>query len=123
LRSRINFRQTLGEFAERAEALVFILAQVRESGPVTFGFGADWWFEARLDGKLLVETVSRFATGNVAYPPNPSNHMAPRIDAGEHLLVVRLIAGRDSTAFAVGGPADLPCHGTISNNTWQDFLS
>ena len=47
-------------------AFVYIPFTAKETGPVTFGFGADWWYQAFLDGKPLSDTVEN---GNATWPP------------------------------------------------------
>lgn len=114
--NRIDLRDVFEDFPVRSEALVFIPVTVAEAGPVTFGFGADWWFEAWVDGEPLLETVTR-PEGNEAWPPSPSNHTVSRwMEAGKHLLAVRVIAGRNSAVLTVGGPNELS---ELGPNQWD----
>lgn len=109
--NRIDFREIYGDFPQATEAVVFIPFTAQVEGPVTLGFGADWWFEAWLNGDPFLETVTREG-GNDAFPPSPSNHTVTRwLPAGNHLLAVRFIAGRSSAVLTVGGPAELAAIG------------
>jgi len=96
-----------GDEAIGKTAFVYIPFTAAEAGPVTFGFGADWWYAAYLDGELLSETLSG-SDGNVTWPPCIRDFTATaQAAAGEHLLVVRFVSGKASSLLAVGGPADL----------------
>ncbi len=96
-----------GDGAVGKTAFVYIPFTAAEAGPVTFGFGADWWYEAYLDGRVISETLSR-PDGNEAWPPCIRDFTATvEVTAGEHLLVIRFISGKASSLLAVGGPADL----------------
>ena len=78
---------------------------VVESGPATFGFGADWWYEAWLDGEPLSDSYPR---GNGSYPLTIGDHAATRdCAAGAHILVVRFVRGSASAQLCVGGPDDI----------------
>lgn len=47
-------------------AWVCLALSADEAGPTTFGFGADWWYEAYLDGELTFDTLSHGGSGKVA---------------------------------------------------------
>jgi len=49
--------------ANEETAFVYIPFSAVASGPATFGFGADWWYEAYLDGVLISETLSTGGNG------------------------------------------------------------
>jgi beta-glucanase (GH16 family) len=89
-------------------AWVYLAFTAAAAGPVTFGFGADWWYEAYLDGQVISETLSRGDQGNGASPPSIRDFTAT-VDAaqGDHVLAVRLVRGSASAMLAVGGPQDL----------------
>ena len=96
-----------GDEAIGKTVFVYIPFTAAETGPVTFGFGADWWYEAYLDGKVISETLSRTG-GNGTWPPCIRDFIATaETTAGKHLLVVRFVSGKASSLLAVGGPADL----------------
>jgi alpha-galactosidase len=87
-------------------ALVYIPFTANETGLATFGFGADWWYEAYLDGDQISETLS--SGGNKIIPAAVTDYTATvAVAKGEHLLVVRFIRGTASARLAVGGPQDL----------------
>lgn len=80
-------------------------------GLTTLGFGADWWLQAWVDGKLVCDTL---ATGNGPHPPSPADHMVTLdLAPGPHLAVVRFISGRGSSLFATGGPTEI-------GQAWQE---
>ena len=89
-------------------AWVYLPFTANESGPTTFGFGADWWYEAYLDGALISETLSHGDQGNEAWPPSIHDFTATvELTKGDHVLAVRMLRGSGSAMLAVGGPLDL----------------
>ena len=89
-------------------AWVYLAFAADAPGPTTFGFGADWWYEAYLDGKLVSDTLSHGDKGNVAWPPSIRDFTATvELTKGPHVLAVRLLRGAGSALLAVGGPQDL----------------
>ncbi len=89
-------------------AFVYLPLTAPEAGRATFGFGADWWYEAYLDGAVISETLS---SGNVSFPVTVRDHrVTVDLPRGEHLLVVRFVRGRHSAVLAVGGPRELRDH-------------
>ncbi|MCE5219337.1 glycoside hydrolase family 16 protein, partial [bacterium] len=89
-------------------AWVYLAFTAKAASPTTFGFGADWWYEAYLDGKLISETLSRGDRGNEAWPPSIHDFAATvQLTAGQHVLAVRMLRGTGSASLAVGGPLDL----------------
>ncbi|MHB8997139.1 MAG: family 16 glycosylhydrolase [Armatimonadota bacterium] len=89
-------------------AWVYLPFTAEAAGPNTFGFGADWWYEAYLDGKIISETLSREALGNDAWPPSILDFTATvDVAKGPHVLAVRLVRGTGSAQLCVGGPLDL----------------
>ncbi|MEI6500606.1 MAG: glycoside hydrolase family 16 protein, partial [Armatimonadota bacterium] len=89
-------------------AWVYLAFTADTAGPTTFGFGADWWHEAYLDGKLISDTLSHGDSGNVAWPPSIRDFTATvDLGKGPHVLAVRILRGSGSAILAVGGPQDL----------------
>ncbi len=89
-------------------AWVYLAFTAEAAGPATFGFGADWWYEAYLDGKLVSETLSRGSQGNDDWPPTIRDFaVTVELTRGSHVLAVRLLRGSGSAQLAVGGPRDL----------------
>lgn len=89
-------------------AWVYLSFTAEAAGPATFGFGADWWHEAYLDGKLISDTLSHGDQGNVAWPPSIRDFTTTvELSKGPHVLAVRILRGSGSAMLAVGGPRDL----------------
>lgn len=88
-------------------AFVYLPFSAPEAGRVTFGFGADWEYEAYLDGVMISETLSRGGNAGI-FPPGIRDHLATvDVQRGEHLLVVRFLRGMASALLAVGGPREM----------------
>lgn len=89
-------------------AWVYLAFTADAAGPTTFGFGADWWYAAYLDGKPISETLSRGDQGNEAWPPSIHDFSATvELTRGPHVLAVRVLRGSGSAVLAAGGPLDL----------------
>jgi hypothetical protein len=89
-------------------AWVYLAFAPATTGPASFGFGADWWYEAYLDGTLISETLSRGDQGNEAWPPSIHDvTVTVEVPKGPHVLAVRLLRGSGSALLAMGGPLDL----------------
>ncbi len=83
-------------------AYVFIPFTAPKAGEFLVGLGADWWFEAWVDGKKLGDTLT---SGNVSSPVTRSDHsFRVSLDEGAHLLAVRFISGSGGSVLAVGLP-------------------
>lgn len=94
----------LGDQADRA-AYVFLRLAAREDMEALFGFGADWWLQAWIDGALICDTTSQ---GNAHWPPDKFDHLASvKLTKGEHVLAVRFIRGSGSALLALAGPDEL----------------
>ena len=88
-------------------AFVYIPFELPEGGETTFGFGADWWYAAYLDGQLISETISS-EKGNDKWPPGVTDHkVTVKIPSGKHVLAIRFLSGVSSSVLAAGGPLDL----------------
>ncbi len=78
---------------------------MKQDGLQWFGFGADWWFEAWIDGNALCDTLT---PGNGETEISMTDHAASaELKKGEHLLVLRFISGRTSSRIAIGGAQDI----------------
>ncbi|MFZ2654973.1 MAG: family 16 glycosylhydrolase [Victivallales bacterium] len=87
-------------------AWVYLPFEAETPAPTTFGFGADWWYEAYLDGALISETLS--GKGNGTWPPSIHDFTTTvEMAKGAHVLAIRMIRGTSSAMLAVGGPEDL----------------
>lgn len=95
----------LGGTAAGKTAWIYIPFQTKAGGKTTFGFGADWWLQAWVDGKLVCDTLAR---GNGPYPPCVADHMATiNLAPGAHLVVVRFVSGTASSLFTAAGSAGI----------------
>ncbi len=64
-----------------------------------FGVGADWWYEAWIDGRPAYDTLDN---GNQTDRYSHTNHIwHPKLKPGKHLLVIRFISGSDGSLLCV----------------------
>ncbi|MFH1022458.1 MAG: alpha-glucosidase/alpha-galactosidase [Planctomycetota bacterium] len=102
----LNIGPLFGGHRVKMTGYVFIPFRVIQAGPYRIGVGADWWFEAWIDGAPILSTVN---SGNGAHPPAREDHVADlTLDAGEHLMVVRVISGSAGMTLDVGVPRYTP---------------
>ncbi len=108
-RGKINLASVIGvsgPAADRIGAYVFIPFRAAKEEKAMFGFGADWWFTAYLDGKQI---ATNEPGGNGASPPRNNHFLSPplKITKGTHLLTVLFRSGQEGSLLVVGGPKDL----------------
>jgi hypothetical protein len=95
----------LGGTSMGRTALIFTTVDVEEAGKVTFGFGADWWLQAWVDGEPICDTT---VMGNPNYPPSMADNLVTvSLSKGAHILAVRFINGEASSLFSMGAGAEL----------------
>jgi len=82
-------------------AYVFIPFSMDEDRGLIFAFGADYCFEAFLDGQPLLDTLT---TGNISV--DYDHVKAVRLSKGRHLLAVRVLAGSGGFQLYAGLFAD-----------------
>lgn len=86
-------------------AFVYIPFDVAANGKSSFGFGADWWLTAWIDGRKVCDTSKR---GNGQWPPTIKDHLVDvNLTKGKHLLVIKFISGSGSSVLAVGDPGQI----------------
>ncbi len=89
-----------------AGAYIFIPVEVGSGDQdVAFGFGADWWLTAWLDGKQLVDTWQggNQSGGTSLFPPSAGDFRASvNLDTGDYLLVLRFARGSKTALLAAG---------------------
>ena len=102
---RLDLAPLLGGTAEGRTAYVFIPFDLERTQKVSFGFGADWWFQAWIDGAPLTDTLE---SGNGAWPPTGADNVVTvPLEAGRHVLAIRFISGTGSSVLAAVGPDGL----------------
>lgn len=96
----VNLSTVFGGRSGREGGWVYIPVTAPRAGRYHIGLGADWWLEAFLDGKPLKSTLD---TGNGRNPPSRNDHAAEAdLEAGEHLLAVRVIGGASGWMLDAG---------------------
>ena len=102
--NRLDLADLLAAQAGRT-AYVFIPFGLDAGQELTLGLGADWWFQAWLDGRPLMDTLK---SGNGAHPPSPADFVKTvSVAKGPHVLAVRFLSGSGSSVLAVAGPDGL----------------
>jgi len=88
---RLDLNPFVGGTGAQRCAYVFIPISLSEDKSLVFGFGADWWFEAFLDGEHLCDTM---INGNLSDGYSSFDHMKRvHLTKGNHLLAIRVISG------------------------------
>jgi len=87
-------------------AYAFIPFALSEERHLVFGFGADYWFEAFLDGDPLYDTLE-CGNGPYAYYSSNNHVKAARLFKGRHLLAVRVLSGSGGWKLCAGIFTDL----------------
>ncbi len=106
---RVDLSRTMGgsptDVPASKVAYVFLEIEAAAEHTATLGMGADWWLQAWLDGRPILDTLK---SGNDAWPPSARDHQAEvKLSAGKHVLAVRFISGNGSSILALGGPGIL----------------
>lgn len=90
--------------AVRSTAWVYLTVTAPASGSYVIGLGADWWLEAYVDGRLVLDTLRG---GNGTSTTSAHDHPCEvELSAGPHVLAVRVLAGSAGMILAVGEPID-----------------
>lgn len=81
-------------------AYVFISFTLDHEKEMHFGFGADYWFEACIDGESFCDNME---SGNWNWPPTAADYMeSSTLSRGKHLLSIRFMSGGGSSRLCVG---------------------
>ncbi|MBQ8755450.1 MAG: carbohydrate binding domain-containing protein [Lentisphaeria bacterium] len=101
--NRINLRLEAGASRKRFRDAAVLYNEFESSGEqfIPVGFGADWWMEITLNGKMIYSTL---ADGNAKKPVSPANHLVfLPVKKGKNLLAVKVIAGSEGWRLFWGG--------------------
>lgn len=100
-----DLKDVFGHVQMGNTAYVFIPLNSKTEQTVTLGLGADWWLQAWVNGKEIINTLE---TGNIDWPPDITNFTRNvPLDKGANILTVKFISGTGSSVLAVGGPDEL----------------
>jgi hypothetical protein len=89
--ARLDLAPLIGGTMPKVGALVYIPFSLDRDEEVAFGFGADWWLQAWIDGR---EVCTTFPPGNRTFPPTAFDQVhTVALAQGEHLLVIRFASG------------------------------
>ncbi|MCA1809353.1 MAG: hypothetical protein LC725_07895 [Lentisphaerae bacterium] len=107
-RCQYDFKEYFGAppYGEKKHTAYIFLPLCAETKQVaTFGFGADWYLEAWLNGNCILDTTEK---GNRRCPPLIDDYCvnAP-VNPGENLLAIRFLCGKAGAVLAIGGPEEL----------------
>ena len=81
--------------AAKGPAIFMQEIEVAEDGWFSLACGADWWWDVRLDGRVVFDRLH--GNGNNRNPKNASNHMFPvKASKGRHILTAVVYAGSES---------------------------
>lgn len=84
------------------QAFIYIPLSSATAQNVTLGFGADWWLQAWMNGKLIIDTTR---SGNDRWPAAFTDHQVETpLQPGDNMLVIRFISGSGSAVICAAGP-------------------
>jgi hypothetical protein len=89
-----------GGVEEHAVAYVYVPFEIRNGGYHMLWFGADYWYKAWVDGKVVSDTLD---TGNGGPPADLNHHALCDLKPGAHLLVVKIVSGSGGCRLRLGG--------------------
>ncbi|HCE44037.1 MAG TPA: hypothetical protein DET40_10855 [Lentisphaeria bacterium] len=102
---KIDLAGALGGAEDGKTAFVYIPFEASKDEKTTFGFGADWWLCAWIDGDKVCDTMK---SGNGVWPPTVKDYIVTvDLKKGKHLLLVKFISGSGSSVLAVGAPEQI----------------
>ena len=91
----LDFAPFLNGATALRSAYVFIPFDLDHDREIDFGFGADFWFAAYLDGELFCDNLE---TGNWNHPPTATDYIeSMMLSKGKHLLAIRFVSGSGSS--------------------------
>lgn len=99
---RLDLGAVLGSQSVRTAAWVHLTVTAPVAGPYVLGFGADWWFEAFLDGKPVIDNLG--SGGGHAVAKGGGFPIEVVLTAGVHVIAARVLAGSAGFVFTVGEP-------------------
>ena len=105
--NRINLRLEAGATKRRHKDPAMLYNEFESDCDqlIPLGFGADWYMEISLNGKLVYSTM---AQGNMKSPVSSANHLVfLPVRKGKNLLAVKVLAGSEGWKFC-WGPAQPP---------------
>ena len=99
---RLDLAPFLDGIAGGRMAFVYIELIADQDGEADIGIGADWFFQAWVNGKQVGDTLAK---GNGRTPVSSADHVC-RVEfhKGRHLLAVRFISGSRGSVLSVGDP-------------------
>ena len=101
-----DLASAIGGTEAHKTAYIFIPFTAPRTGEFSVGLGADWWFQAWVDGREIGGTLG---TGNVLHPVSCNDHcLRVSVEEGPHLLCVRFISGSNGSCLATGVPTLSP---------------
>lgn len=90
------------EYTFRESALFAQEITVKSNGVMFVGFGADFFFQAVLNGRIVADTLER---GNPSSFPVPGDVFCPLfLKKGKNILIILLQAGSNGFTLTVGEP-------------------
>ena len=97
-RNCTNLDTVIGKKGKRSEkCIVYNEFELAEDAVVTFGTGADWWFDTYLNGKKIYSTPQ---IGNTAVSFSPENHVYSAVGKkGKNLIAVVVTRGANGYDF------------------------
>ena len=114
--NRLDMVPLFGSLQAGNTACVFLRLDSNVRQTATVGIGADWWFQAWLNGKEILNTLE---TGNIDWPPHMTNYTKNiDLEKGANILAVKFISGSGSSILTIGGPEELK---KVPSGKWRQM--
>jgi beta-galactosidase/beta-glucuronidase len=99
---RVDLAKLFGVQPLRTAAWVHLTVTAPKAGAYVLGFGADWWFEAFLDGKPVLDNLG--TGGGYGNAKGGGFPIEVQLSAGVHVIAARVLAGSGGFLFRTGEP-------------------
>lgn len=101
---RLDLAPLIGGTMDWRTAFVYVEIDADQDGEAAIGIGADWFFQAWVDGKKVGDTL---VSGNGRSPVSVADHVCRvELRKGRHLLAIRFLSGSGGSVLAVGDPSE-----------------
>ena len=101
----LDLAPLIGGTLSQVGAYVYVPFSLTQEEEIVWGFGADFWLQAWIDGEQVCTT---FPQGNRTFPPTDTDVVrTATLAKGNHLLVIRFLSGASSSLLCLSAKRKL----------------